>query len=711
MAENLELLISFIGKDNIVDDILDREDGENTLRLLGQQVIETAQRDHDSMCEWPDMVEQGQDIARQDTTAKSEPWEGASNYKDPVILEAAITFGDRATTELLRGRNLFKVDIVGKDATGAKKAASERVAEFMNWQINHQMEDWRGVHRRLLYQLPAIGTVFKRTFFDPIDNINKSELIHYPNFAVNQATVSLKESPFTIYMDIDKNGTFVRQASGMWSEDVEIYSEGANGDEGSNAEEDVDFAYDNDERFLQQDCFYDLDEDGYQEPYTVTVHGRSGKVVRIVARFDETSITVKTKEVAASFGVDAQPSVITTLEFGGNEIDGELIKIEPSTDITKYGFIHDPEGTYLDIGYYHLLSSITKSINSGANQLSDAGTLANLQGGYAAKGFRKRMGNMRVKPGSWVDTDIRAQDLQTGLLPHQFKEPSPTLLALVDQQKQRAKELTSNLDLKGLIAPNAPATTTLGLMQEAMVPMSAILQGIISAESAEFKKLFVLNSKFTDPDKYQKILDDSEADFEVDFDLENMDIQPTANADLSSKMQRIQQAESMMFKLQIIQMGGGDSRPIVENWFEAIGADNMIDKVWPSAEDMSKDQESRIQQQQAEAEKQNQLQAIEIDLAERKQNNEDRETQAKLRKTAAELDKLEAETIKVLEEAETEATKNLISKYTTKIQGARDAIVDQVGLMEQERKDRSEARENRREQREIKKETEVNINV
>jgi chaperonin GroES len=42
--------------------------------------------------------------------------------------------------------------------------------------------------------------------------------------------------------------------------------------------------------FLEQHRYWDLDEDGYAEPYVITVHKPSQQVARIVARYDADGI-------------------------------------------------------------------------------------------------------------------------------------------------------------------------------------------------------------------------------------------------------------------------------------------------------------------------------------------------------------------------------------------------------------------------------------
>jgi hypothetical protein len=57
------------------------------------------------MTDWLDAVKNGIDLMRQEYHTRSTPWEGASNYKDPILTEASLRFGDKATLELLKNKN------------------------------------------------------------------------------------------------------------------------------------------------------------------------------------------------------------------------------------------------------------------------------------------------------------------------------------------------------------------------------------------------------------------------------------------------------------------------------------------------------------------------------------------------------------------------------------------------------------------------------
>ena len=112
---------------------------------------------------------------------------------------------------------------------------------------------------------------------------------------------------------------------------------------------------------IEQHTYLDLDDDGYKEPYIVTFHKESHKVLRIAARYDDT--TIKMDE------------------------DGKIKKIDAIQYYTKFGFIPNPDGSFYDIGFGVLLGPINESVNTLINQLVDAGTLNNLQSGFLGKGL------------------------------------------------------------------------------------------------------------------------------------------------------------------------------------------------------------------------------------------------------------------------------------------------------------------------------------
>lgn len=619
-----------IPKDNIAEDI-----EETVLLKVGRSVVEGYNADKTSMEDWVRGVEQGLDLLKQERESRDEPWPGAANFKSPTLMSASLKFSDRASTELLRGREIVKIAVIGEDPGNQKAERAKRVSEYQNYQLNVEMPEWREEHDKLLYDLPNIGTVFKKTFFDPRLGRNASNLVCYPNFIVNNDAKSLlRLRRFSEIFELSENEIKERQFQGIWL-DVDLKGNSEQTKEQTEA--------DNIQTFIEQQGYFDLDDDGYEEPYIFTVHLSSEQVVRIIPRFDPENIIKK---------------------------NGKLIRIEPINNITKYGFLRDPQGGFLDVGYGHLLGSLTAGVNASTNQLVDAGTLSNTQGGWLAKGFRKKMGNVKVKAGVFHQTNLSAQDLQSGIMPYPLKEPSIVLFQLMQMMISSSQELSASADLTSALGANAPATTTLALVQEQQLSAGAIILRIYRAMSEEFKKLFELNSKFVDPNEYRNVVDDPQANFEQDFNLTGLDIVPVANPEVSSRIQRIQMAQAELSNIQLVQMVGGDIRPLVVNFFEAIGSNN-VDQIFP--EETPDQQLQRLLAENPDllamiTQEQERLDLItqaEQAAIQRQQEREDLKLAADLEKAEKEVDKLESETLLNLEKAETEEAENLRSDYTT----------------------------------------------
>lgn len=683
-------LLSYIDNPNIASGLK-----EEKLIEIANKVVEEYGEDRDSMSEWSKMVDKGMKVAKPAMESKSYPWEGASNYKSPMIYEAVISFGDRASTEILGGKKLVKGCIEGQE-TPEKQARMSRVAQFMNWQFNYEMPEWRAEQEQALYALAAVGCFFKKTFFDPTEGKNVSLPIFYPNFAVNQNERSMSAlTRFTeckVYCEAEVNE---RIAAGIWLDQTYAM------DDNDIADIDADDKDESSEdEFLEQHCMLDLDDDGIAEPYIVTVHTQSQKVARIVARFDRSSILVKLADgVVASLdkamnqaiqaasqeitiemeGQDPAEAMAGALEQLQSKALGmlKIVKIKPVNMITKYGFIVAPDGTFLNWGYCHLLTGYLELINTTSNQTIDSGSLANMGGGFVSKEFRNNKSPFRVSPGKFVQTGVDAATMQSGIMPYPFKEPSASLITLNEQAKAEARNLTSIINMEGTIAPNAPAATTLGLLQEKMMPTTALISRILRSMSDEFRKMFDLNAKYTDPMTYREVIDDPQADYQQDFTRAGYDIEPTAEAAKSSMMQKMQSTQVLMELMPVIQASGGQVKALVSEALDAIGAPEMLDKLYP--EGQSDPQLIAMEQERMQMEQMNaQLQQQNNELL--KQQHEIQVTTLQIKQQELELklaelqlkakdqqDKLALEAVKLDAEAQRiEADENLKVAQTFK---------------------------------------------
>lgn len=513
---------------------------DDILKKIGQRCHEGYSVDEESRKEWKKQTQESIKLARQVTEEKTFPWPKAANIKLPLITDAAIKFAGRAYSEIIRDDQVVKGSVVGKDPDGQKAERSERVGGYMSWQLMSKETEWEADTDKLLHVLPVVGHLFRKRYYCTSEKRTKSELRLPDKVCVNAQASCLESSRrVTDIIDNVSNNDFVSSVrSGIWL-DVELKPEETKEQKiERDALEDDDYYC-----FLEQQCWLDLDEDGFEEPYIVTFEKESQKVVRIVARYDESGIETNAR--------------------------GEIVSIKPKVIFVDYRFVPDLGGGYYGIGFGHMMEPLTKAANSIVNQLVDGGTLNNINGGYLSKEIKISGGRHSFNVGEWKRTNATAEQLSKGVYPLPTKEPSATLFNLLGLIMDLVRDLSSVKDVLSGDAPglNVPATTVMALIEQGMKTFNAIYKRIYRSLKKEYEQLYALNYEYMDEQEYFTVLDDQRAVYRKDFEPESLDVIPVADPNMSSDMQRLARAEALKGG---IGLPGIDPKPILRQWMEAM---------------------------------------------------------------------------------------------------------------------------------------------
>ena len=510
--------------DNIAEEL-----DEDTLNKIGSKIVDAYEEDLDSRSEWEDRFDKSMDLAMQTVEKKSFPWDGASNVKYPILTTAALQFSSRAYPALISGTQVVKGKVSGFDQDGEKHRSAIRVGKHMSYQVLEEMENWEEDMDKLCVILPIVGSVFKKTYFSPTLGHNISELIYPKDLVVNYWTKDLETaSRKTHVLELSENDIYERVAMEFYIEtDVDTSTQTI--DEGENERSGVKAPRDGDDStpyvFLEQHCFLDLDDDGYAEPYIVTVNLETENVVRIVARWDEEEIQFKE--------------------------DGTLIRIKPVEYFTKYSFVPNPDGGFYDVGFGMLLGPINNTVNTLINQLVDSGTLNNLNAGFISKGIRIKGGKKSFGLGEWKTVNSTAEDLRKGIVPLPTKDPSQVLFSLLSMMIDSANKLGSVTDILTGENPgqNQPATTTMAVIEQGLKVFSSIYKRMHRSLKKEFKKLYRLNRLYLPPESYFQVLDLGEEGamqiFQMDYSADVTNVQPQADPNVASESQRLMKAQAL----------------------------------------------------------------------------------------------------------------------------------------------------------------------
>jgi chaperonin GroES len=508
---------------------------EDKLEEIGATCKAGFERDLRSREDWERELDEWTDLAMQIRTEKTFPWPKASNVKYPLLSTASMQFAARAYPSLIPSNGkVVQGTVIGKDPTGQKRAKADRVATYMSYQLMHDMHKWEEDMDKLLMMLPIVGTVFKKTFYDANKEKIKSCLIGPKDLVVDYWAHSLEEAErVSEIMAMTPRQLKERQRKGLFR-DVDLGQQPQPQTDNNERTNPFDGAVDETTPYtlIEQHRFLDLDDDGYEEPYVVTFHKESGTVLRIVARFDEDGI---------------------------EERDGKVARITPHHYYTKFSFVPNPDGSFYSLGFGVLLGPINEAVNSLINQLVDAGTLSNMQGGFIGKGLRLKMGEQRFSPGEWKTVNSTGDDLRKNIVALPAKDPSNVLFQLMGSLITSGKELASVAEIFTGKMPgqNTPATTTMATVEQGMKVFTAVYKRCYRSLDEEFKKIYRLNGIYLDPQTELAVLDEPIGP--DDFQDESYDICPAADPSAVSQQEKLMKAQGL---IEIMGMAPGMLNPI-----------------------------------------------------------------------------------------------------------------------------------------------------
>lgn len=525
---DLDWILNNISEVNIAELLDDSE-----LSEIASEVWSGYSVDTESRREWMEKANRAMELAKQVSGGRMYAGEATADVMYPLISTAAIQYSSRALSAIMKPEEVVKHRVIGRDPDGLKAARGVRVSNHMNYQILEQMDDWDGDMDKLLVSKSILGCYFKKIYFDTIDGINKSIIVSPIDLVINYYAKSMASAPRkTHILEYSHNQYLEHVNSGLWM-DIGLL-------EPSNKEQCTHV-------FLEQHTTYDLDGDGYAEPYIITINEKNRDIVRIVACYDEDSISI-------------------------NDKTENIVKIVPKQYFVKFGFMPSFDGGFYDIGFGVLLSPINESMNTILNQLIDAGTFANRQCGFIGNGVKLLRGGesgvVRFKSGEWKMVQSMGGQMSNNIVPLPVREPSMTLFQLLGMLMESAKELSSRSDLlSGTQSQhNVPATTTLALIEQGLQVFGGIYKRVFKGLKAEFKMLFELNKDYLDEDDYLTIVDDENATID-DYRVEGFDIVPVSTNSTITDTQKYVKAQAVR---EWYGQNGINSAEIIKYYFEAL---------------------------------------------------------------------------------------------------------------------------------------------
>ena len=391
----------------------------------------------------------------------------------------------------------------------------------MNYELTDKMQEFRPEHERMLWGVGLSGNGFKKVYVDP--SLDRQVSIYVPaeDIVVPYGASSLESAErITHVMRKTENELKRLQYEGFYR-DITLGSPDNTLDEiEKKIAEKLGFRASTDDRYKILEMHVHLDLEGFEHtdsdgestgiamPYVVTIEKTNGEILAIRRNWDPDDKTHQKRQHFVHYGY-----------------------------IPGFGFYH--------FGLIHLIGAFAKSGTSILRQLVDAGSLSNLPGGFKTRGLRVKGDDTPIAPGEFRDVDVPSGAMKDNIMPLPYKEPSQTLMALLNQIVEEGRRFASSGDLKASdMSSQSPVGTTLAILERTLKVMSAIQARIHFSMKQEFKLLKKIIADYAPEDySYEPTVGSAKA---RRSDYEMVNIVPVSDPNAATMSQKVVQYQAAL---------------------------------------------------------------------------------------------------------------------------------------------------------------------
>ena len=445
---------------------------------------------------------------------------GASKVVHPAMAEGCVDFAARAIKELFPPDGPVKTKVLGK-TDQLKLDTATRKAEFLNWQITEQIEEFRDEQEQLLTQLPLGGSQYFKLWFDeerkrptveflPIDRV----ILPFAatNFYTAQRAAEIHEiTQFEferrirtgMYRDI----TYIQATGVIEQNKVEKANDKVEGKQFEDNKDGI-------RRVYHIYTWLELEEDkktkGKSAPYILMIDEIDNEVVGLYRNWEEHDETR------------------TKLDW-----------------IVEFKFI-PWRGAYA-IGLPHLIGGLSAALTGSLRALLDSAHINNAATMLKLKGAKMSGQSQQVDVTQIVEIEGApgVQDIRQIAMPMPFNPPSQVLFELLGWLDTAAKGVVTTAEEKiADVTAQAPVGTTQALIEQGAAVFSAIHARLHDSQARVLKVLCRLNRWHFD--EMQR--GESVADLEIareDFS-KNTDVVPVSDPHIFSETQRMAQGQAVL---------------------------------------------------------------------------------------------------------------------------------------------------------------------
>jgi hypothetical protein len=415
---------------------------ENQQRDIATNVLELVGIDKNSMSDWLGKAKGYLDSIDSDineSAPKDSANAGSGNDQPPstaLTLSAVIQFTARITSALLSEPDLAR----------ASEPGGEALASWMSSQLRTVDPDWVTDTDPLVLHMAVTGLGWRKRWFDEHVGEYRSTWLPVEEVIVNANVKSLERAPRVTH-DIKKYPYEILRSIqlGHWIDYQPRF-------------DDIDPQ--ELQEFYEVDMWLDMDGDGYDEPWTLTV-----------SREDTPCVVKCTPRWSAKTVIDTK----------------EMLIFRPSRRYYAYKMIPDPKGSFFPRGFGWLLNRIEKSADSLLASIDDTAKSSAQNGGIASIGGIGVPDKIELNNDTLTTIPTDGQKIGDVLSLFPAKQVSPGMIGTLDKVLTLGDRLAGTLNLLENAPASMTATLAKGILDNGAQVQNAVHRRLVGSITEELR--------------------------------------------------------------------------------------------------------------------------------------------------------------------------------------------------------------------------------
>ena len=463
---------------------------------------------------------------RASVAAGGAPFDGLSTYQDGALLEACVKFQANCRGELLPASGPGKVENDGAPVEQNDQQA-DALEKAFNQFLTVGSPEYVPDHDRLFFQTGFSGLGVVKGYHCPLRRRPVAESIDAKDLIISADVTDIDSAARVTQRILMKHSTFIRmQIAGAYLDtDVTAPPEIEKNVVDSKLESVTGVTKTqsakpgNNDRVLYE-CYADYDIPGFE-------HKLKGKLTGL--------------PIPYKFTIDKASRKIIEVRRNWKEDDEQCMKRKT---FVVYPFV--PYFGFFPLGLMNLMGNATNGITAAFRVAIDNGMINNFPFWlYAKNGSGQDKTSFTAGPGQGIPVNVPAGGkIADMFMPVPTKNLDPAFVQIMQMVKADAQRIGGTADIQvGEGKQNAPVGTTIALLEAATKVMDSVHKRMHQAQAEEFRMLRDLLQE--DPEALWRYK--GKAPYNADILIEalnNYDLVPQADPNVSSHMMRVQKAEA-----------------------------------------------------------------------------------------------------------------------------------------------------------------------